>query len=197
MRHSIEKIKQLYRIPIVSVYGSSSSTPASKLYTETVLLGEKLSELQVVIASGGYTGIMDAISKGFSNENGKKGIAIGITTDEITKVKPSEFLKKEFREESLMTRLDLLQGIADYHVFLQGSTGTLTELSLLWDKMKLGLLPLRPIFLFDTTWHQVYELLFHNNHEKSIWKLDKEVEELTLKISSINELYEKLFAFLN
>ena len=193
MRHSIDKIKELYN-PIISIYGSSSSTTSSSLYKNTVLLGEKLTELKAVIASGGYTGIMDAISKGVSN---KDGIAIGITTDEITKVQPSDFLKQEFREESLMTRLDLLQGIADYHVFLEGSTGTLTELSLLWDKMKLGLLPLRPIFLFDTTWHQVFELLFHNGHEKSIWKLDKEVENLTIKVSSMNDLFEKLSAYLN
>lgn len=197
MRHNIQEIKDLYRNPIVSVYGSSSSTATSQLYNETVSLGEKLSELNIVIASGGYTGIMDAISKGFSNENGKKGVAIGITTDEITRVQPSQFLSKEFREETLMTRLDLLQGIADYHVFLEGSTGTLTELSLLWDKMKLGLLPLRPIFLFDETWRQIFELLFHNGHEKSVWKLEKEVEELTIKVLSINELYERLATFLS
>ena len=193
MRYSIENVKARYQ-QIISVYGSSSSTKSSKLYNETISLGEILAELDFVIASGGYTGIMDAISKGVAN---KKGKAIGVTTDEITKVLPSEFLTEEYREETLMTRLNLLQGIADYHLFLEGSTGTLTELSLLWDKMKLGLLPLRPIFLFDETWHQVFELLFHNNHEKSIWKLDKEVEELTVKISSTKELHQKLLAFLN
>ena len=91
-----------------------------------------------------------------------------------------------------MTRLELLQGIADYHLFLEGSTGTLTELSLLWDKMKLGLLPLQPIFLLDKTWHQIFELLFHNNHEKSKWKLDKQVEEMTFLFSSQEVLVTKL-----
>ncbi len=186
MRHSIEKIKSKYS-PILSIYGSSSASETSQLYIDTVKIGEKIASFDLVIASGGYTGIMDAVSKGFANKNGK---VIGVTTDEITKVQPSKFLTEEYREISLMTRLELLQGIADYHLFLEGSTGTLTELSLLWDKMKLGLLPLKPIFLFDKTWHQVFELLFHNNHEKSTWKLEKEVEEETILISTMDELVQ-------
>lgn len=188
MRHSIEKIKNSYS-PIVTVYGSSSSTENSQLYNNTVLLGEKIASLDLVVASGGYTGIMDAVSKGAAQHNGR---VIGITTDEITKVQPSKYLTEEFRETTLMTRLELLQGIADYHLFVEGSTGTLTELSLLWDKMKLGLLPLKPIFLFDKTWHQIFELLFHNDHEKSIWKLDAEVEQNTYLFSSLDILCEKL-----
>ena len=188
MRHSIDKIKNTYK-PIVSVYGSSSCSEESSLYQNTIILGEKIASLNLVVASGGYTGIMDAVSQGVANNNGK---VIGITTDEITRVQPSKHLTEEFRESSLMTRLDLLQGIADYHVFLEGSTGTLTELSLLWDKQKLGLLPLRPIFLFDETWHKIFDLLFHNNHEKSIWKLDKEVQQNTHLISSLDKLFETL-----
>lgn len=188
MRHSIEKVKSKYS-PILSVYGSSAASETSQLYRDTIKIGEKLSSLDIVIASGGYTGIMDAISRGIAN---KKGQAIGITTDEITRVQPSKFLTEEYRESSLMTRLELLQGIADYHLFLEGSTGTLTELSLLWDKQKLGLLPLRPIFLFDNTWNQVFKLLFHNNHEKSIWKLEKEVEQNTHVFSSLDELFVTL-----
>ncbi len=188
MRHSIEKIKKDYN-PIVSVYGSSSCTEGSELYRNTVILGEKISSLDFVVASGGYTGIMDAVSKGVVNRKGK---VIGITTDEITRVQPSRYLTEEFREISLMTRLELLQGIADYHVFLEGSTGTLTELSLLWDKQKLGLLPLKPIFLLDETWHKIFDLLFHNDHEKSVWKLDKDVEELTYLFSSVDDLFKRL-----
>ena len=161
------------------------------MYKNTVTLGEKISSLDYVVASGGYTGIMDAISKGVASKNGK---VIGITTDEITRVQPSKYLTEEFRETSLMTRLDLLQGIADYHVFLEGSTGTLTELSLLWDKQKLGLLPLKPIFLLDETWHKIFDLLFHNNHEKSAWKLDKDVEELTYLFSSSEDLFKQLLS---
>ena len=191
MRHSIEKIKQLYS-PILTVYGSSSATEPSQLYKNTVLLGEKIASVNVVVASGGYTGTMDAISKGMAS---KQGTVIGITTDEITRVQPSKYLTEEFRETTLMTRLELLQGIADYHLFLDGSTGTLTELSLLWDKMKLGLLPLKPIFLFDRTWHQIFELLFHNNHEKSSWKLENEVEERTIIVSSISQIIESLHSY--
>ena len=191
MRHSIEKIKGSYN-PILTVYGSSSASESSQLYKNTVLLGEQLASCDIVVASGGYTGTMDAISKGVTSRQGK---AIGITTDEITKVIPSKYLTAEYRETSLMTRLELLQGIADYHLFLEGSTGTLTELSLLWDKMKLGLLPLRPILLYDPTWEKIFELMFHNSHEKSIWKLEREVEQITHIESSQNELLSTLKSF--
>jgi uncharacterized protein (TIGR00725 family) len=189
MRHSIKDIRLAYN-PIITVYGSSTCKEGSKLYDQTINIGKMLSNLHFTVASGGYTCTMDAISRGASLEGGK---VIGITTDEITKVNPSVYLSEEFRETNLMTRIDLLHGIADAHLCLAGSTGTLSELSILWDKQKLGLLPIRPIFLLYSTWHSIYDLLFKKSDiPKSQWKLDDEVENNTHVVTSAIDLRDQL-----
>ena len=184
---SIKEIKNINKnnLPIISVYGSSTCKPGSKLYNKAYQLGKELGT-KFVVTSGGYTGIMDGISKGVFELN---GISIGITTDEITKVDPSKYLSKEIREPTLMSRLQLIQNIADIHLFLPGGTGTLTELALIWDKQKLGLLPLNPVVLLGNTWHKIFNLMFKENLDvvKSNWKLDSEVEQNTTLLSSEQE----------
>ena len=197
MRHSIDSIKQSYS-PVITIYGSSTCAQDSLLYKQAFDLGKGIANLEKYsIATGGYTGTMDAISKGANSnlDKGKKNIGIlGITTDQITRFEPSKYLTEEFREITLMTRLEVLQGIADKHIFLAGSTGTLTELSLLWDKQKLGILPLKPIFLLGKTWHTIFDIMFEQNQEvpKSPWKLDIDVKNNTKIVHSIEDLVNNI-----
>jgi predicted Rossmann-fold nucleotide-binding protein len=149
----------------------------------------------MIVVSGGYTGIMDGISKGVSEVN---GVSVGITTDDITKVSPSKYLTQEFREDCLTSRLELMQSLADFYLFLPGSTGTLTELALVWDKQKLGLLPLNKILLFGRLWEKIFELMFKSNHDVQLskWKLSKEVEENTIVIRTIKDLKDWISNYL-
>lgn len=196
MRYSIKNVLNEFNTrPIIVIYGSSTCNEDSELYALALEVGHSLSK-KYIVASGGYTGIMDAVSKG-SHMN--KGIVIGITTDEITRAEPSRFLTKEFREYSLMTRLELMQNIAKVHLFLPGSTGTLTELALVWDKQKLGLLPSYPILLLGMNWHKIYELMFKKNNEVPLskWKLDKKVEQNTIILNSIDEFKSWILSYKN
>ncbi|MHA2366021.1 MAG: LOG family protein [Candidatus Hodarchaeales archaeon] len=193
-KYSLSEISSKYS-PIASVFGSSACLEDSTLYKLALDVGKVLTKHQFTIASGGYSGVMDGASKGAKYEGGK---SIGITTDEISFVSPSTFITEEFRESSLMTRLELIIGIGDIYIFLPGSSGTLTELALVWDKQKLNLIPLRPIILFGKTWHQVFSLLFDKNESivpLSSWKKEKETSEQTYIVNTIEEfdkLIEKL-----
>lgn len=190
-RYSVKDIKEKYQ-PIITIFGSSSCKEGSKLYNIASKVGKILALKGYTAASGGYTCIMDAISKGSIENRGK---AIGITTDEITAVKASKYLTEEFREKSLMSRLELMISISEAFIFLPGSTGTLTELALVWDKQKLGLIPIKTCFLIGKTWHNVFNIMFNNTDnlvKRSKWKKDLEVEKACELIESIEELEIRL-----
>ena len=189
------KIREKYE-PIATVFGSSSCLVNSLQYKFAENVGQILAKAGFTIASGGYSGIMDGVSKGAKKEI--TGRCIGITTNEINKVNASTYLTEEFREKSLMSRLDVLISIGNIYVFLPGSTGTLTELALVWDKHKLNLIrPIRPTFLFGKTWHTLFNMLFKNpdsNIQLSEWKKEKETAEFTIlcnKMDNFEELIKK------
>ena len=191
LRYQPQYVLEKYS-PIIGVFGSSSCSDSSDLYKLAYNVGKVIANSNFVSAHGGYTCIMDALSKGAKEAGGK---SIGITTDEITRADPSPYLTEEFREYSLFSRLELIFNISSAYLFLPGSTGTLTELALAWDKQKLGLLPIRPCLLFGKVWEKIFRLMFYDNEEiieKSKWKKDDEVEQNTFIIKSIQELSQKL-----
>ena len=186
-RYSIEEIRNKYK-PIITIFGSSTCNENSELYNIANRVGSILASKGYTTASGGYTCIMDGISKGSIE---KRGRSIGITTDEITAVKASKYLTEEFREYSLMSRLELMINLGEAYVFLPGSTGTLTELALVWDKQKLGLIPLKPSYLIGEMWHEVFHIMFNNSDhlvKRSNWKKDQEVENTCVLIKNVDEL---------
>lgn len=193
-RYDPKTINNKYR-PIISIMGSSSNGEDTPLFSTAFNIGKIIAEHNITVANGGYTGIMDTTAKGSQSVGGK---AIGITTDEITKHPPSKYLTEEFREPTLSTRMQQLISIADYFLILPGSTGTLTELALIWDMMKLDLLPIKPIILFSDKWNKIFNLMFveeDNIVPSSLWKKDKEVKDSTYFIDSIESLIDILNKF--
>lgn len=184
-RFDIDSIREKYS-PILTIFGSSSCIPGSDLYQLSYDVGLIASKNGLTVANGGYTGTMDASAKGVKQNDGR---VIGITTEDINEVTASQYLTEEFKESSLMTRLDLLIGVGDYYLILPGSTGTLTELALLWDKQKLGIIPIRPIILFGDTWAKIFDLFFVNFEvNRSKWKKDQKVKDKTFILKDIKEL---------
>ncbi|MFW9991486.1 MAG: LOG family protein [Candidatus Odinarchaeota archaeon] len=191
--YSVEAVREAYK-PIVTVFGSSSCGPETRLYRLSEEIGSLLARYGFTSATGGYTGTMDAVAKGAKKEQGK---SIGITTKEVSKINPnvSAYLTEEFCEETLMSRLDLLINIGDIFLFLPGSTGTLTELSLVWDKQKLGITPIKPCILFSDTWRKIFRIMFVDGDPlvpTSTFKKEKAVQESTYLVNSIKELDDLL-----
>jgi hypothetical protein len=98
---------------------------------------------------------MDAVSKG-AVENGKE--AIGVTLD-IYKVQPSKHLTEEIRCHTLFDRLAKLLEIGDAYIVLQGGTGTLLELSLVWEYMNKLMIQEKPFACHGTMWKQIVKLM--------------------------------------
>ncbi|MFP4396215.1 MAG: LOG family protein [Anaerolineales bacterium] len=113
---------------LVIVFGSSR-TQTPKHLEAAEALGQALAEAGYSVGSGGYSAIMDAISKG-AYETG--GHVIAYPTDEFCDAVTRWHHEVRFTP-NLHTRLEamLLQG--DAFIAMWGGIGTLTEVVLTWN----------------------------------------------------------------
>jgi uncharacterized protein (TIGR00725 family) len=139
----------------ITVFGGSRCKPDSEEYQEALKLGRLLVETGFEVASGGYSGVMEAISRG-AHEAG--GHVIGITMQQFTDV-PNPYLKKIEPSADFYARLQkLIQESAGY-IALRGGMGTVTEISLVWNKLVMHVLPRRPLILLGSCWPPAIDCL--------------------------------------
>lgn len=113
----------------ITIFGSSQPKPGEAEYETAYELGAILGRNGFSVCSGGFQGIMDAVSKGVS-ENG--GEAIGVTVDLFSAL-PSKYLTKEIKCNSLFSRIEKMVELGDAYIILRGGTGTLVEFSIVWE----------------------------------------------------------------
>jgi len=138
---------------IITVFGSSMPNPGEEEYETAYKLGKLLAQNNFDICSGGYHGIMDAVSKG-AVEAGSRAIGITVKTFERN---PSEYLTEEIIANTLFERIDKLVEIADGYIVLRGGTGTLVELSVVWEYINKNIIELKPIGCHGKMWKPVVE----------------------------------------
>ena len=139
----------------VTIFGSSIPKPGDDQYQAAYNLGRKLAQNNINVCTGGFQGIMDAASKGAS-ENGAE--AIGVTLD-IYHAAPSKYLTKQIVTHSLFERLKILIETGDAFVVLQGGTGTLLELALVWEYMNKGMIPQKPFACHGILWNEISSIM--------------------------------------
>ena len=98
---------------------------------------------------------MDAVSKGATE---KGASAIGVTIDIYSAI-PSKYLTKEIKCHSLFERLKNLIEIGDAYVVLQGGTGTLLELALVWEYMNKGIIEEKPFACHSSMWKNIAAIM--------------------------------------
>ena len=140
---------------IISIFGGSAPKPGSPVYEEAYILGKLLAEAGYTIATGGYSGIMEAASKGAAEAGGH---VIGVTTDALNRweakaARPNPWVKEEIRFPTLHDRLYHLVAFCDAAVALPGGIGTLSEVALTWSLMQVGEIPRKPLILVGNNWH--------------------------------------------
>lgn len=139
----------------ITIFGSSMPLPGEKEYEDAYYIGKALAKEGFNICSGGSMGIMDAVSKGAAEEGRE---AIGVTV-EIFNSKSTPFLTREIKCSTLFERLDNLVNIGDGYVILPGGTGTMLEISLVWEMIIKDLMKSKPTTSFGNLWKNiVYEM---------------------------------------
>lgn len=139
----------------ITVFGGSRCGPESAEYSEALKLGRLLVEAGFDVCSGGYAGVMEAISRGAHEAGGQ---VIGVTMDQF-KSAPNPYLKKIEPSADFYSRLqNLILGSVGY-IALRGGMGTVTEISLVWNKLVMKVLPPRPLILLGECWPRAIECL--------------------------------------
>jgi uncharacterized protein (TIGR00730 family) len=144
----------------ISVFGGSQPKPGTPAYEEARQLGELLAHRGHTVMTGGYIGAMEAVSRGAAESGGH---VIGVTCTEIERWRPvgaNQWVKEEWKKESLMERLQALVQECDAALALPGGPGTLTEISLTWNLMIIGAMHRRPLLLVGNGWQSVFDQLF-------------------------------------
>jgi uncharacterized protein (TIGR00725 family) len=164
--------------------GKSMETPTME-YLESIEIGRFLAQKGYQVKNGGYGGLMEAVSKGITDEGGK---AIGYTFKPYPATGNS-FLTESVHCENLYERLEKLISNTDIFIVQKGGIGTLAELFLTLDicrKMKNP--PM--IVLFGSYWLTIMAPInpLLGDKEFSLYEIVTSVEELDIYFHDKQEI---------
>jgi uncharacterized protein (TIGR00725 family) len=146
----------------ITDFGGAAAVPGNPAYVEAQRLGSLLAQAGHAVLTGGYMGAMEATSRGAAEAGGH---VIGVTCAEIERWRNSSanaWVKEEWKTETLVERLVLLMDRCDAALALPGGPGTLAEISLLWNRMIIQAVPVRPLILIGTGWRITFEALYQS-----------------------------------
>ncbi len=142
---------------IISVFGGSAPQPGEPAYEEARRLGYELGSQGHTLLTGGYIGVMEAVSLGGHEANAH---VIGATCAELKNSglcrKANPYIDEEWQFQSLQERLLALIERCDAAIAMPGGVGTLAEISLMWNKIIIDALPKKPLVLFGKGWRTIF-----------------------------------------
>lgn len=149
MRIAREEIDPLKTI---AIYGSATVQPHEEDYTAAYTVGRILGQAGYTVMTGGYRGVMEAASQGAHDAGAH---VVGITCTQIESIRPGKantWVKEEICYTTLSERLNHLILKADGYIAMPGGVGTLNELVMVWELMRVHEIPLRPIACYGRYW---------------------------------------------
>lgn len=139
---------------IVTVFGSSRSLEDSADYEEARVLGRALAKHGFAVCSGGYAGVMEAVSRGAKEAGGK---TYGVTAEFFKSAKLNRWIDVEVRKETWEERLFELIRMADGFVACKGGTGTLVELAVVWEMLNKSVISRKPFAVLGGFWAPILD----------------------------------------
>ncbi len=144
--------------PVIVVFGGSAPVAGDPAYEEARYLGQALARAGFAVASGGYIGVMEAVSRGASEAGGH---VIGVTCQAIEawrpEVTPNRWVAEEVRFATLQERMRYMLVLGDGIVACRGSIGTLSEVAMAWAMLQVGEIPPKPLVLLGEGWSAFLE----------------------------------------
>ena len=138
---------------IVTVFGSSRPKAGDAEYEEARGLGKLLAQRRLAVCSGGFGGVMEAVSRGAKESGGK---TYGVTA-EFFKRKANAWVDTEVRMETWDERLFELIRLADGFAVCKGGTGTLVELAVVWEMLNKSVISGKPIAVVGDFWQPILD----------------------------------------
>ncbi len=154
----------------VTVFGGRHPVVGDPEYAEAVELGSLLAGANYAVMSGGYSGVMEAVSRGASKAG---GTTIGVTMEIFGDLPPNPFLTREVRARNFFERLEILTAHASGFIAMRGGMGTLTEISLIWNMLQTKTMAPKPMILVGKFWrpmlHSIAETLVISRRELDLF----------------------------
>lgn len=163
---------------VITVFGSSFPKEGDEQYVFAYKLGAALAEKGFEVCSGGFYGVMEAVSKGAL----EKGVEVyGVTVDFWGSV-PNRYITKEIRCKNVFERVEKLMQLGDGFVILQGGTGTLLELAAVWEYVNKNLIGSKPIVSHSSMWKTIIDVvdkqMVYENRQPGLVKCFDTVDEI-------------------
>ena len=138
---------------IITIFGGSRCGEDSDEYASARRLGQLLAERGYTICTGGYLGVMEAASRGAHERGGR---VLGIVMNQF-KSEPNRYLTDKVASAHFYERLQNLITRSVGFVAVRGGMGTVTELSLVWNKLQTRVIGPRPVVLLGGCWPPLVE----------------------------------------
>jgi uncharacterized protein (TIGR00725 family) len=138
---------------IVTIFGGSKCRESDPEYSQARRVGQLLAEAGFTICTGGYLGVMEAASRGAREKGGR---VLGIVMNQF-KAEPNRYLTDKVASAHFYERLQHLITRSVGFIALRGGMGTVTEVSLVWNKLQTHVIESRPIVLLGDCWPPLVE----------------------------------------
>ena len=143
---------------IVTIFGGSKCGEECAEYAQARRIGQLLAEQGYTICTGGYLGVMEAASRGAHERGGR---VLGIVMNQF-RSEPNRYLTEKVASAHFYERLQNLIERSVGFVALRGGAGTVTELSLVWNKLQTKVIEPRPLVLVGEFWRRVVQSFREN-----------------------------------
>jgi uncharacterized protein (TIGR00730 family) len=140
---------------IVTIFGGAKCGEECEEYVQALRVGQLLAEAGFTICTGGYLGVMEAASRGAHERGGR---VLGIVMNQF-RAEPNRYLTDKVASAHFYERLQNLITRSVGFVAIRGGAGTVTELSLVWNKLQTRVIEPRPLVLLGACWPPVIESL--------------------------------------
>jgi|SRR5579864_937359 len=138
---------------VITVFGSSRPREGDAEYDEARELGGALATSGFAVCSGGYGGVMAAVSRGAKEAGGK---TYGVTA-KFFSAKVNPWIDEEVRMATWQDRLFELIRRAQGFVACKGGTGTLVELAVVWEMLNKSVMKDKPFAVLGDFWSPILE----------------------------------------
>jgi uncharacterized protein (TIGR00725 family) len=138
---------------VVTVFGSSRPREREPGYAEARALGAALAAQGFIVCTGGYGGVMEAVSRGAKETGGR---TLGVTS-KFFSATANRWVDKEIRVKTWQERLFELIRRGHGFIVCTGGTGTLVELAVAWEMLNKGVMKRKPLIVLGEFWKPVIE----------------------------------------
>jgi uncharacterized protein (TIGR00730 family) len=138
---------------VVTVFGSSRPREGDPYYAQAQALGAALAAKGFTVCSGGYGGVMEAVSRGAKEADGR---TMGVTA-RFFKSRANRWIDQEIRVKTWQDRLFELIKRGCGYVACPGGTGTLVELAVVWEMLNKGAMTGKPLVVLGDFWPPIID----------------------------------------